>query len=143
MPGARIGRGMPDPQCAGCGRGAMTAHHDHASCCHEPGHGQAPRTPEKPREGTIYTCPMHPQIRKTQPGSCPICGMALEPLLPEAEPDDRELRRVRRKFWIAAALALPVVVIAMLPHLFNVHWPAGTARVLRFTELLLSAVVVF
>src|SRR6186713_3158666 len=126
----------------------MNANDDHAH--HGHGHGHChhhdqPADPAPPtaRAGTIYTCPMHPQIRRTQPGSCPICGMALEPLLPEAEPDDRELRRVRRKFWIAAALALPVVVIAMLPHLFNMHWPAGTARILRFTELLLSAVVVF
>ena len=71
---------------------------------------------------------MHPQIRQTGPGTCPICGMALEPLVAGGgAEDDSELRRVRRKFWIAAALALPVVAIAMLPHLFDLHLLAGTS----------------
>src|ERR1041385_5833295 len=63
---------------------------------------QAPAGPTP--EGTIYTCPMHPEVRQLGPGSCPICGMALEPLLPEATEDDSELRKVRRKFWISLAL---------------------------------------
>ncbi len=119
-------------------------HHEHG---HHHGHGHChavakPSTHAQPA-GTIYTCPMHPQIRQPGPGSCPICGMALEPLHPTTEHDDSELRAVRRRFWIAAALALPVVVIAMLPHLFDLHWSPGTARRLRFTEMILSAPVVF
>ncbi len=124
------------------------AHHHHA---HHPDHGQghcqAHAKPPAPAAaqpaGTIYTCPMHPEIRQPKPGSCPICGMALEPLHPTTEHDDSELRAVRRKFWIAAALALPVVVIAMLPHVFGLHWSPATARILRFAEMLLSAPVVF
>ena len=94
-------------------------------------------------EGTIYTCPMHPEIRQIGPGSCPICGMALEPVMPTAEEDDSELRHVKRKFWIAAALSLPVVAIAMVPHLFDLHFSDATARILRYLELGLSAPVVF
>jgi Cu+-exporting ATPase len=85
---------------------------------------------------------MHPQIRQQGPGSCPICGMALEPLVPVEAEDDRELRKVQRKFWIAAGLALPVVVIAMVPHLLDLHVAPGSARLLRYAELLLTLPVV-
>jgi Cu+-exporting ATPase len=65
-------------------------------------------------QGAIYTCPMHPQIRQQGPGSCPICGMALEPLAASAEArPNPELTDMRRRFWIGLALALPVVVIEM------------------------------
>ncbi|HUW80025.1 MAG TPA: heavy metal translocating P-type ATPase, partial [Acidocella sp.] len=64
--------------------------------------------------GTVYTCPMHPEIRQDHPGACPICGMALEPLAPAAEPaDNAELRDMQRRFWAALALVVPVVVLAM------------------------------
>lgn len=92
--------------------------------------------------GTIYTCPMHPEVRQVGPGNCPICGMALEPEMPTGHEDDTELRHVRKKFWIALALALPVVGIAMLPHLLDLHFSQASARVLRGAELLLSAPVV-
>ncbi len=92
--------------------------------------------------GTIYTCPMHPEVRQVGPGNCPICGMALEPEMPTEHEDDTELRYVRKKFWIALALALPVVAIAMLPHLLGLHFSQASARVLRGAELLLSAPVV-
>ncbi len=63
-------------------------------------------------EGAIYTCPMHPQIRQTGPGSCPICGMALEPELVtlDAQPNP-ELADMTRRFWVGLGLALPVVVL--------------------------------
>ena len=93
--------------------------------------------------GTIYTCPMHPEIRQVGPGSCPICGMALEPLMPTDREDDSALDAVKRKFWIAAALSLPLVAIAMLPHVLDLHLSDPTARVLRYLELALSAPVVF
>src|SRR6267378_974391 len=60
------------------------------------------------RGGTIYTCPMHPQIEQDHPGTCPICGMALEPKTITAEPeDDSELRDMTRRFWVAVSLTLP------------------------------------
>ena len=64
--------------------------------------------------GTEYTCPMHPEIRQIGPGTCPICGMALEPVLITAEPeDDGELRDMTRRLVVSAAFTLPVFVIAM------------------------------
>jgi Cu+-exporting ATPase len=94
------------------------------------------------RLGAIYTCPMHPQIRQSGPGNCPICGMALEPLLPTAVEDDREVRAVRRKFWIALAFAVPVALLGMAPHLFDIGLSQAAARTLRFIELGLAAPVV-
>jgi len=85
---------------------------------------------------------MHPQIRQAGPGSCPICGMALEPEMPTATEDSSELDAVRRKFWIATALSVPVVVMAMLPHLLDLHFSAGAAQMLRYLELLLTLPVV-
>jgi Cu+-exporting ATPase len=66
----------------------------------------------------IYTCPMHPQIRRNAPGSCPICGMALEPLVAAHESGaSAELRDMTRRFWIGAALAMPVVILEMTTHI--------------------------
>jgi Cu+-exporting ATPase len=63
---------------------------------------------------TKYTCPMHPEIVQDGPGDCPICGMALEPVLPSADAGPNlELIDMTRRFWIAAALSLPLFVIAM------------------------------
>jgi Cu+-exporting ATPase len=73
-----------------------------------------------PVPGTIYTCPMHPQIRRNEPGSCPICGMALEPEgIPEAEGSSPELKDMSRRFVISALLAAPVFVLEM-----GSHWAA-------------------
>jgi Cu+-exporting ATPase len=81
---------------------------------------QPPATP-----GSVYTCPMHPEIRQTGPGSCPICGMALEPITVTAEPGaNPELVDMTRRLWIGAALTVPVVALDMLPHLgVNANWP--------------------
>jgi Cu2+-exporting ATPase len=63
---------------------------------------------------TIYTCPMHPEIRQAGPGHCPICGMALEPVMPTAtEEENPELVDMTRRFWIALALSIPVLWLAM------------------------------
>src|ERR1700722_10094650 len=72
----------------------------------------------EPVKGAIYTCPMHPQIRQQGPGSCPICGMALEPVhvTAEAQPT-HELLDMSRRFWIGLALALPVFVLEMGSHI--------------------------
>lgn len=65
-------------------------------------------------EGTIYTCPMHPEIRQVGPGSCPICGMALEPETVSLEDGpDPELVDMTRRFWVSALFTLPLFVYAM------------------------------
>ncbi len=92
--------------------------------------------------GTIYTCPMHPQIRQIGPGTCPICGMALEPETPSEHEDDSEINAVRTKFWVSLAFTLPVLVVAMLPHLLALELSQATARLFRASELLLTAPVV-
>ncbi|ABE65189.1 Copper-translocating P-type ATPase (plasmid) [Nitrobacter hamburgensis X14] len=73
-------------------------------------------------EGTIYTCPMHPEIRQIGPGSCPICGMALEPEVAtlDAAPNP-ELADMTRRFWIGLVFALPAVVLEMGGHLVGGH----------------------
>ena len=75
-------------------------------------------------EGTIYTCPMHPEIRQVGPGSCPICGMALEPEVATADTGPNpELADMTRRLWIALALTLPVFALEMGGHLTGLnHW---------------------
>lgn len=74
-------------------------------------------------EGTIWTCPMHPQIRRTEPGQCPICGMALEPLEPTAEAIvNPELIDMSRRFWVSAALTLPILVLVMGGEVFGLEF---------------------
>jgi Cu+-exporting ATPase len=65
------------------------------------------------KPGAIYTCPMHPEVRQVGPGTCPKCGMALEPAAPTLEEDTSELRDMTRRFWISLALSVPVLVMAM------------------------------
>ena len=115
--------------------------HSHGSCC-SGSHAAAPGKPTQGDMGTTYTCPMHPEILRQGPGNCPICGMALEPLLPTDTEDNRELVAVRRKFWISAGLALPVLIIAMLSDAVSAYLTHSNAYVLRGIELLLSAPVV-
>jgi len=80
----------------------------------------APPAPVDP--GAVYTCPMHPEVRQIGPGSCPICGMALEPLDVTAEQGPNpELIDMTRRFWIGLALALPVFVLEMGGHIFGWH----------------------
>jgi Cu+-exporting ATPase len=90
----------------------------------------------------IYTCPMHPEIRQIGPGHCPKCGMALKPSMPTHIEDHGEIRSVRRRFWMALALAFPVMLIAMVPHFFGKAVDPGTAWMLRMLEFALSAPVV-
>ncbi len=80
------------------------------------------RSQESVPEGTIYTCPMHPQIRQVGPGSCPICGMALEPevVIADAGPNV-ELTDMRRRFWIGLALTIPAVTLEMAGHFAALH----------------------
>src|SRR5712692_8505549 len=78
------------------------------------------RKPEPVPEGTIYTCPMHPQIRQVGPGACPICGMALEPELATADAGPNpELADMTRRFWIGLVLTAPVFGLEMGAHLLG------------------------
>ncbi len=101
------------------------AEHTHGSCTH---HGQHPdsavqKTPAQAGGSqSEYTCPMHPQVRQIGPGSCPLCGMALEPMLVTADQGESpELRDMTTRLWIAAALTAPVFALEMGGHVFNLH----------------------
>ena len=95
------------------------------------------------RAGTMYTCPMHPEIQQPTPGACPKCGMALEPMDYTAEQDNSELNDMTRRFWVSTALALPLFVMAMIADL----WPAISQQwisysTLHWVEFLLATPVV-
>ena len=81
--------------------------------------------------GTIYTCPMHPQIRQAGPGSCPICGMALEPEDGSAD-DGAELADMTRRFWISLVLTVPVFIIEMGGHFGLFHLASAVATPAQF-----------
>src|SRR5713226_7089197 len=89
----------------------------------EAGAIETPQTPVP--AGTIYTCPMHPEIRQPGPGHCPIGGMALEPELAAETGPNPELIDMTRRFWIGLALSLPVVALEMGGHLANLHMLLG------------------
>ncbi|HEU6455785.1 MAG TPA: copper-translocating P-type ATPase [Roseateles sp.] len=94
-------------------------HHDHRVHVHQPAPTAGPAGDPSQVE---YTCPMHPQVRQMGPGHCPICGMALEPLLAAAEQGESpELRDMTRRFWMGAALTLPVFALEMGGHLVDLH----------------------
>ncbi len=120
--------------------------HDHAAHAdgdahkHRSGHTAAPvATGAAPAPGTIYTCPMHPEIRQAEPGTCPKCGMALEPLMPTLDDDEHpELKDFSRRFWWTLPLTLVVVVIAMFGH--RLAWPPLAVQ--PWLEFALSAPVI-
>ena len=92
-------------------------------------------------EGTIWTCPMHPEIRRDGPGSCPICGMALEPLEPTLEVGPNlELIDFTRRLWVSAVHAIPLVILAMGPELFG--WELLPMRLSMWVQLALATPVV-
>jgi Cu+-exporting ATPase len=95
------------------------SNHDHAACGH---HAHQPAVdPADVPKGTIWTCPMHPQIRWDHPGNCPICGMALEPLEPTAEePVNPELIDMSRRFWVSLALTIPIVVLVVATEILGI-----------------------
>jgi P-type Cu+ transporter len=92
--------------------------------------------------GTIYTCPMHPEVRQEGPGSCPKCGMALEPAMPSLEDDDGEVRSLGHRLGALVALTLPVFLIAMIPHVTGRMWQEPWVVPLAWMEALLATVVV-
>ncbi len=112
------------------------------SCCHN---HQAPNaaSPRSAKAKGKYTCPMHPEIVQDGPGSCPKCGMALEPMTPSADDeDDGELNDMTRRFWVGVVFTLPVLVLAMGPlaGLPVSEWIGHTLS--RWLELLLATPVI-
>jgi Cu+-exporting ATPase len=94
------------------------------------------------KPGVLYTCPMHPEIRQLGPGSCPICGMALEPAQASLdESPNAELIDMTRRLWIGLALAVPVVALEMGGHLFDLH-ALLSPRVSGVVQLALASPVV-
>ncbi len=91
-----------------------------------------------------YTCPMHPEVRQPQPGICPLCGMALEPVAGAVQEEDSELRDLERRLLLGAVLTVPLLTLAMAPMLFHAPgmWPWG-AEVQPWIELALATPVVW
>ncbi len=98
-------------------------------------------TAETAGEGMIWTCPMHPEIRRDGPGSCPICGMALEPLEPSFEEGPNlELIDFTRRLWVSAVLAVPLVILTMGAELFG--WTLLPMHTSMWVQLALATPVV-
>jgi Cu+-exporting ATPase len=115
---------------------------------HQPhGHGHRPKEPAvlgvlPATSGARYTCPMHPEIVRDAPGSCPICGMALVPIAGTGEGDDSELRDLTRRLWIGVALSIPLLALAMSP-MVGIDDPFGLQpRTRGWIEFLLGTPVV-
>ncbi len=101
-----------------CGKGCKAKFDANPTRYVTPEDQRTPRIPDPgsqiPTASTKWTCPMHPEIIRDAPGSCPICGMALEPLTITAEePENEELRDMTRRFWVGAALTIPTLAIGM------------------------------
>ena len=128
------GDGKAGPHC-GCDAQISSRGHQ--------GHADHRITPSSLSE-VLYTCPMHPQIRRNGPGTCPICGMALEPLRPTRDSTPgSELGDMTRRFWIGALLSTPLVVQEMTAHLRGMtphHSPSWTTL---WIELALATPVVW
>ncbi|NBW75577.1 MAG: heavy metal translocating P-type ATPase [Sphingomonadaceae bacterium] len=105
----------------------------------------APQPEAAVPEGTMWTCPMHPEIRQDHPGPCPICGMALEPELVSADSGPSpELADMTRRFWIGLVLSLPVIVLEMGGHLFPaLHHMVPLERSIRIQLVLATPVVLW
>jgi P-type Cu+ transporter len=100
-----------------------------------------PKQEEPVMQGAIYICPMHPQIRQAGPGTCPLCGMALEPeIATGGEGESHELIDMTRRFWIGLVLTLPVFALEMGAHLLNWHFVMGSAS--NWIQLALATPVV-
>ena len=103
---------------------AAHEHHGHSGHAHVP--ASAKPVAQSDQSQVEYTCPMHPQVRQMGPGHCPICGMALEPVLATAEQGESpELRDMTRRFWLGTALTVPVFALEMGGHLTNLNHLLG------------------
>ncbi|UPT78460.1 heavy metal translocating P-type ATPase [Sulfurovum sp. XGS-02] len=92
---------------------------------------------------TQYTCPMHPEIIKDQPGSCPICGMSLEPVMAAEEEENVELKEMTQRFWFSAFLALPLFLLAMVADMLPAMLPENlSTKTLYWIEFALATPVV-
>ena len=128
-PDRYIGHGFPDQ-----------AEGDQAGHAVQPGHGQP--TPSQ-GETVEYTCPMHPEIRQDGPGTCPICGMALESVIVTADTGpSMELRDMIRHFWIGVVLSIPVVILGMGRDLVPWLHDNISATASAWTQLVLATPVV-
>lgn len=108
----------------------------------EPSTYLKPKPVEPERSGVMYTCPMHPEVVRDKPGSCPKCGMALEPRDASAE-DNTELNDMTRRFKVSVALALPVFIMAMVSDLAPQFIPDFVSMtVLQWLEFALATPVV-
>jgi Cu+-exporting ATPase len=107
-------------------------------------HERSEKAPPAAPAGTIYTCPMHPQIRQEGPGNCPICGMALEPeRVTAAAGPNPELADMRRRFWSGLSLTIPIVVLEMSDHALGLDIAhAIGARTVVWIQLVLATPVV-
>ena len=93
-------------------------------------------------EGAIYTCPMHPEVQQVGPGACPICGMALEPMVVTADAGPNpELADMTRRFWIGLAFTLPVFILEMGSHVIGSHGFLDQ-QLSNWTQLFLATPVV-
>ncbi|WP_306286559.1 heavy metal translocating P-type ATPase [Sphingomonas sp. Ant20] len=103
--------------------------------------GDKPKPEAKATPGAIWTCPMHPQIRQEGPGTCPICGMALEPEEPSLDDEPNpELVDFTRRLWVAGVLAVPLLAISMVAEMLGVHVASSTAS--PWIQLALTAPIV-
>jgi heavy metal translocating P-type ATPase len=103
---------------------------------------EAPAPPAGSAE-VEYTCPMHPEIRQLGPGACPICGMALEPVMASADTGpSHELTDMTRRFWVAVALSIPVVILEMGRHLIPPLEEAISPKASTWLQLVLATPVV-
>jgi heavy metal translocating P-type ATPase len=125
---------------AGAASAAGQAHHQHRH--HHSTPAAAPAAAARGSKDVEYTCPMHPQIRQMGPGNCPICGMALEPVIATAETGESpELRSMTRRFWIGLVLSLPVVVLEMGGHVFDIGHLIGS-HTSNWVQMVLATPVV-
>ena len=122
---------------------AGDSHHGHHQHGQHPGSGRPSPQPEQAvPDGTVYTCPMHPQIRQIGPGNCPICGMTLEPVVATAEAGpSEEYRDMQRRFWVGLVLSLPVLALEMGGHLTNLHMLLGS-QMSSWLQMVLATPVV-
>ncbi|MCY7398191.1 MAG: heavy metal translocating P-type ATPase, partial [Sphingomonas bacterium] len=107
----------------------------------QPSGGAPGVDPASVAEGTIWTCPMHPQIRQVGPGSCPICGMALEPLEPTLEEQPNpELADMSRRFWVGVTLSVPLLLLTIGTEMWG--WNVLSVRASLLLQAVLAAPVV-